>query len=81
MKITVTQAHIDNGVRSFTHCPIALAIKEQTKGRVLVCGSAFITKNGVETVYSFPDSATNFVSAFDNNRSVHPFEFEMTEQR
>lgn len=79
MKITVTQEHINRGIRSsIWQCPIALAIKEQTKGRVLVAGStSLVTKNGVETVYNLPETAARFIINFDNGDKVVPMEFDI----
>lgn len=89
MKVNVTQKHIDDGVPSHKHCPIALAIRETHLP--VDCGVdvkascvEFITLDGewvssAEARYRLPQKAQRFVSDFDKSKRVYPFKFEMGE--
>lgn len=70
MKITVTQEHINSGIRG---SPIALAIKEQAVKKLEFLGvSAFlIVINGMS--YGPP----KFIRDYDKGLPVTPFEFEL----
>lgn len=76
VKITVTQADIDNGVdHSCSRCPVVLALARVFNVRqVDVNVSSRWLVDGVgwgET----PDAACDFIRDFDNKRPVKPFEF------
>ncbi len=81
MLITVTQAHIDNGSRSCTDCPIALAIVERLPH--LACvevdsnGVELITTNDNDILCSLPDEALQFINRFDSGAEVAPFAFSL----
>lgn len=86
LTVTVTQKHIDKGVRgACAACPIALALTAQHKdrgrwgvgcGKVwtydLVDGEARNTR-----FYELPKPAREFINAFDGNKPVAPFTFEL----
>lgn len=84
MKIKVTQEHIQFGMRrSRYHCPIALAVKEQT-GVLLCCVDGHETTvregglmDGVWHSIRLPEIARQFVTDFDFLKDVEPFEFEL----
>lgn len=79
MKISVTQAHIDNGVAgSCTHDPIALAMKEAGLEKPWV-GVTYLCwrVNHRDYFIRVPDSVLEFMKAFDNRRDAEPFEFEV----
>jgi len=80
MKIKVEQKHIDNGIREMCGlCPIALAIREVVPDKSIrvrwtwvdVCDKA------EDRMVTLPKSATAFIYAFDENKPVAPFEFEL----
>lgn len=77
IKVSVTQKHIDEGVKSDNKtCPIALALKELGfKNPSVGCDSALIEK----TVYRLPIDAENFIDKLDffGKKSVAPFKFEL----
>jgi hypothetical protein len=76
--IKVRQRHINAGEPTLMHkCPIALAIQEATGLQSDVVGveGEDILINGVH--YSSPRSVTDFIDAFDNERVVFFFEFEL----
>ncbi len=81
MLVTVTQAHIDNGSRSSTDCPIALAILERLPH--LACvevdsnGVELICLNDDDIVCALPDEALRFINRFDFGAEVAPFEFSL----
>jgi hypothetical protein len=81
MKISVTQKHIDKGVkRSCGQCPIALALVDSIKGSYYpfadprVLGYCLDNKSYRAIT---PDVARNFMHDFDYDRPVVPFEFEV----
>lgn len=79
MKISVTQAHINEGVPKVgAQCPIALAIKEATGANAYV-GNSEIFLDNPETERGIPHSPTisSFIDAFDDGLPVQPFEFEL----
>jgi hypothetical protein len=77
--ITVTQEHIDAGMRGVcTKCPIALAmiaagISDPYVDEVAVC---FNTTLGRPTV-DLPAEAINFISKYDDGLDGRPFSFEL----
>lgn len=78
MKIKVTQKHIDCGVwGEGDKCPIAKAIRSipSIKKKSIYVNSTCCwigTK-----LYRLPEVATKFVAAFDGEKKVKPFEFEL----
>lgn len=81
MKVSVTQDHIDRGLRhSAGFCPIALAMNEQHGPGHLVatCESLFTNEDGVVAWLKMPSEADDFIGKFDTGEPVQPFEFEVT---
>lgn len=80
MKVTVTQDHIDNGVKHSTiTCPIALATKDLLDSVVSVGATEIHTWDSVTDdmdTYSMPAEAKRFIVEFDDGHPVLPFEFE-----
>jgi hypothetical protein len=77
--VKVLQHHIDLGVRKNAfHCAVALAIKEQypEMGVVSVGVSLYADHKYRGAI---PPEAMEFISAFDRNRMVEPFEFDIDE--
>lgn len=84
MKVTVTQDHINYGVRcSAKTCPIALAIMGMANVTfaVVAQGSVIVYyKDGVTKYYRTPSIADEFIRNFDGFLDVKPFEFELVPQ-
>ncbi len=88
MLIKVTQEHIDKGVRfSGSRCPIALAINDSKlhncivdQIRITFIQSTFWATIGLRA-YQYevptPKEVLDFISRFDGNVKVEPFEFEL----
>jgi hypothetical protein len=79
MKIKVTQSNIDMGVKhSATHCPIALALKDANlyfptvEYNIMHFGPNDNRQHVVQT-----ETICNFITAFDSDGYVIPFEFEV----
>lgn len=74
MKIKVTQEHITKGqCWEPKCCPIALALIDVGFKKVRVCiGRIEINRK----FYSLPQEARKFMTSFDTNLNVQPFEFE-----
>lgn len=78
--IKVEKRHIravDRKNYNSTNCPIVLAILEQTGNNIYI-GSYFIEKRAIVTItdgYYLPRSVYRFVSRFDSQKSVKPFNF------
>lgn len=79
MKIEVTAEDIDNGIRThFLQCPIALAIQRATRDPgwyVSARGTVINNKNAAEEI-KLPKKCAQFVTRFDDDKSVKPFSFE-----
>ena len=74
MTITITQKHIDAGVRgSWCKCPIALAIKE--KGKWYHAGKRWLLVNDVD--YATPPVVHKWMDRFDEGLPVEPMSFEL----
>lgn len=74
MKITVTKEDIKKGKpEQGESCPIARAIRRQTRKKVHV-GYICLEINHCE--YTFPQEAQQFVKDFDAGKPVGPFSFE-----
>lgn len=78
MKIKVTQSDIDNGEGgSCVACPIAIAIRRSVRSKikaVRVQKEYFSLNDGF---YDLPQEAQSFISEFDQQRAVKPFEFNI----
>ena len=81
MRVHVLLKDIQNG-KTCKHnaCPIALAIKRQTKGAVSVVPRFVVMKNGEIKHISLPGKARKFVLAFDQGYDVSPIRFDLTEE-
>jgi hypothetical protein len=81
MIIRVGQYYIDQGAqRSFTSCPIALAIKDQCPqfDKVKVDhGWIDIQQEGRDYEYMMKTPERQFVMDFDMGKNPAPFEFEL----
>jgi hypothetical protein len=82
MKISVTQKHIDEGIRHDPcMCPIALAGSEAFKRTVIVGLNMLLPSYSIEAgawdVLTLPAKAMKFMANFDDGLSVQPFEFEV----
>lgn len=80
MKVSVTQKHIDQGVKgSTTHDPVALAMKDAGAIRVWVSPVYLGWTDANRKTYSVPtpDEVLRFMKVFDNGAYVQPFEFEV----
>lgn len=83
MKITVTQEHIDRGVRCNSNgCAIALAISEACPiyDQVIVGLSSvklYPLIEGPLVVLTLPPEARTFIRTFDNRRGPKPMSFEL----
>ena len=81
MKISVTQKHIDAGVRgSCSSDPIALAMREAGLDRPHV-GPTYITwrKDFKDYSVETPADVLEFMEQFDNKGWVKPLDFELSE--
>jgi len=82
MKIQVTQQHINQGHRgSCTKDPVALALSDA--GYIMPWASPSYIKwmdiHGYWRETETPSDVYYFMSSFDNNGPVEPFEFEIGE--
>lgn len=77
MKITVTQEHIEDGkAEDELACPIALALRQQTNEDLAVFSfDAF--RSGVSKSIPLPKIASDFINAFDYDKPVEPFTFDL----
>lgn len=74
MKISVTQQHIDRGLKgSCSSDPIALACLDAGMKKPLV--GPYVISDNHEKEYYVPVEALQFMKDFDNDRLVHPFDF------
>jgi hypothetical protein len=77
MKISVTQHHIDNGLRGNCRAdPVALALIDAGFKKPWV-GPLYIRLNNKE--HHTPEVVWRFMEDFDNERTTEPFEFEVEE--
>ena len=73
MVVRVLKRHIDKGaVDNCNRCPIALAIRERSGKSVSV--RAYDVSVG-DDEYVLPETASNFIFAFDSGKAVRPFKF------
>lgn len=80
--ITVTQAHIDAGIRVRSDiCPVALAMRELKELENFNVGSCsfYYFSNGIYRSGRLPLAANYFINDFDAEpqRPVKPFSFEI----
>lgn len=75
MKISVTQKHIDRGIReNMRSCPIALAIRERIGAEVSV-GANYAHCPGKGVWWMLPIKINDFIREFDRGIEVKPFTF------
>ena len=75
--VKVTADHIAIGQRTNNrYCPVALALEENGLVDVEVYTYGFRLASGV--VCDLPTSAMHFISLFDYNFAVEPFEFSVS---
>jgi len=77
MKVTVTQQHIDKGVKgSCGFCPIALAIKEAFNTDYVLVASDLDIGESIRD-FPTPEEVQQFYCDFDRGQPVQPFTFEL----
>lgn len=79
MKVTVTQADIDAGVReNCKRCPVALAVQRLYPDHEVKVGlyRIFLKKDGITSVYRMPKPVGVGVRRFDWGLGMEPMEFE-----
>jgi hypothetical protein len=78
MIISVTQKHIDDGLRgNCSKDPIALSLLDAGFKKVWVSPDALRLD---DKVYEMPGIVAVFIRDFDNTRFVDPFEWELEEE-
>ena len=78
MQITVTQAHIDAGLRcDCDKCPLVLAFREKVGPCSVGAGTLILFRPSFRML-PLPDEALQFRRDFDEGRPVKPFSFKMT---
>lgn len=80
MKITVTQKHINSGLRgSCTKDPVGLALKDAGLVDIWVSPTQlrYRLSNGDLVWTPIPENVEAFIRNFDNNRHTEAFEFEL----
>lgn len=85
LHVKVTQKHIDEGEPGIPQsCPIARAVKEQVNDASYVSvGFSCISvhdNNGNTVRFYMPAEARAFISCFDYDGEVKPFEFDAAEE-
>ena len=74
----LTEKHIRNGQRGHCqYCPLALAVGENLKWKVLVC-DIYLRKSSLKgsyTRYDFSRQVQDWIHRFDTEQKVEPFEF------
>lgn len=74
--INVTQQDIDKGIkRTCLTCPVAIAMARATGKSITVSRESFWY--GMRRI-RLPKEAIDFIWAFDDDRKVEPFSFEVT---
>ncbi len=77
MRIEVTAEDIEKGEpRSSCSCPVTLAIRRATMIDFVMTGYLRINIGHCIKLFS-PDAVKKFISAFDNDEPVKPFEFDL----
>jgi len=75
--VQVTDRHIANGHKSScSFCPVALALTEVGWRGIVVGTDSFAVDSGALTI-PLPKIAQDFISDFDHDRPVKPFDFEI----
>lgn len=75
--INVTQEDIERGKRnSCFQCPLVYAISRALDCGVHVHRNCFFVRDELDD-YSLPQSAIDFIAAFDAGEKVEPFSFEV----
>lgn len=87
MKIKVTKKHIKDAKRlchveeygNESCCPVALALREKFDEPLVVsgCNARFVTGSLEAVILLLPQKVEEFVHAFDWDRAVKPFTFEI----
>lgn len=80
MRITVTQQDIEQGKRRDEQsCPVALACKRAglSEPRVDNYYVSYISREDGSFSFLLPQQVKNFIIAFDNQKSVQPFNFDL----
>jgi len=84
MKISVTQEHIDSGVRNAcSRCPVALAIAEHVRNGIFVHVNRHLAfKNDKDKKYLWesvllPENVLDLIHHFDRAGTVKPIEFDL----
>lgn len=76
--VEVTQADIDIGCKKdCLNCPVAVALERATGKMWSVLGTCARRPAEFE-VYLLPESARQFIGAFDEGEPVKPFTFEFS---
>ena len=78
--IKVTQKCIDNGMaKCVLGCPIALAVNgnDNVKGSTVGKQTVTIVYEKEFITYALPEEVCDFVTQFDEDQSVEPFEFRL----
>ena len=77
--VRVTWAHVSDGKKGCSTCPIALAIKARGYQGTVGDRSATVSlATGDNAEYRLPERARTFVSQFDSGGELWPISFRMT---
>lgn len=85
MKIRVTKEHIKKGKpEACSSCPVALALKEAfPEAHHTMAGPSQLglmdEDQGFTRLWDTPLIVREFITRFDSNKPVEPFEFELTD--
>ena len=78
MLIEVRQSHIRCGEpRSYTRCPIALALSPYLGETPFVVDCDQVCLQGAKRKLHLPRSAQRFIALFDEGKPVKPFRFRL----
>ena len=82
LQITVTQEDIDAGIPASHSCPIARAVRRQTRLRnvSVMLHINISTGNGRWRSFLMPERAIDFIQSFDGRLPVKPFSFTAEER-
>ena len=79
VKVEVTAKDIKNGRRCDPNaCPIALAAKRATKGRIIRALDNFFRLNDESTLPHSLKRVAKFIQNFDSSKPVKPFSFTIS---
>lgn len=79
MKVEVTQADIDAGIRKeCMKCPVALAVKRLYPDREVKVGITrlYLKLHGIASCYRIPKEIAVKIARFDDGAKMVPMEFE-----